>query len=95
MDQNIQDLLRPLESVQDAMSRPSVRRSLENNLLDVSAWELMRIIESENMQVIAPRKLLQVLLGDNPDLGDIDIVEKQDSAQMETLDNSIVLLQVA
>ncbi|KAJ1920701.1 hypothetical protein H4219_001100 [Mycoemilia scoparia] len=88
-----EELMKPLETIKEAMDRSSVRRSLENNVLDMSTWELMKFIEHENGQNKVIRKLLHVLLGDDPDIGDVDIVDRNNVAQLETLENSIFLLQ--
>ncbi|KAJ2645987.1 hypothetical protein IWW40_005729 [Coemansia sp. RSA 1250] len=64
----IQEATRPLSDIPDALNRPYVQKSLNNNMLEVMAWNLMESLTAENEFNQHIRRFLNILLGDDPDI---------------------------
>ncbi|KAJ2356734.1 hypothetical protein IWW50_004612 [Coemansia erecta] len=89
----ISEATRPLTDIPDALSRPHVQKSLNNNMLDIMAWNLMDSLTAENEYNQHIRRFLNIILGDDPDTTHLELFDTQDMQEAAYYDQLLQLVQ--
>ncbi|KAJ2138202.1 hypothetical protein IW136_003217 [Coemansia sp. RSA 678] len=89
----ISEATRPLVDIPDALSRPHVQTSLNNNLLEVMAWNLMESLTAENEYNQHIRRFLNIIIGDDPDTAHLELFDTQDMQESTYHDQLLQLVQ--
>ncbi|KAJ2237835.1 hypothetical protein IWW45_000577 [Coemansia sp. RSA 485] len=84
---------KPLEDIRDAMSRPHVQKSLNNNMLEIMAWDLMELMTTENDYNQHIRRFLNILLGDDPDTAHLELIDSNNMQDVSLRDQLMQLVQ--
>ena len=64
---NVREILPPIASMSDGASRPSVKRTFKNKILQDLSQQTVLIVEKEQDSIIRYNKMLEVFLGDAPE----------------------------
>ncbi|KAJ2707344.1 hypothetical protein FB645_000855 [Coemansia sp. IMI 203386] len=89
----IEEATKPLEDIRDAMSRPHVQKSLNNNMLEIMAWDLMELMTTENDYNQHIRRFLNILLGDDPDTAHLELIDSNNMQDVSLRDQLMQLVQ--
>ncbi|KAJ2161921.1 hypothetical protein GGF46_001112 [Coemansia sp. RSA 552] len=92
-EETIEEATRPLTSIPDALGRPHVQKSLNNNMLEVLAWDLMEALTAENEHNQHIRRFLTILLGDDPDTAHLELIDAYDAQESAYHDQLLQLVQ--
>lgn len=65
---NLREALKPISQPSDVVNIPNIARTYKSKNLDRMAEELIHVIESEQNNVILLSKLMNIFLGDNPEI---------------------------
>ncbi|KAJ1883448.1 hypothetical protein LPJ57_000107 [Coemansia sp. RSA 486] len=75
------------------MSRPHVQKSLNNNMLEIMAWDLMELMTTENDYNQHIRRFLNILLGDDPDTAHLELIDSNNMQDVSLRDQLMQLVQ--
>ncbi|KAJ2759177.1 hypothetical protein IWQ56_005808 [Coemansia nantahalensis] len=92
-ERTIGEAAQPLTDIGDALSRPHVQKSLNNNMLEVMAWDLMEALSTENEYNQHIRRFLNILLGDDPDTAHLELIDSHSTQEAAYRDQLLLLVQ--
>ncbi|KAJ1728034.1 hypothetical protein LPJ61_004256 [Coemansia biformis] len=92
-EETIDEAARPLAGISDALSRSHVQKSLNNNMLEIMAWDLMEALDTENEYNQHIRRFLNILLGDDPDTAHLELIDGYNAQESAYRDQLVQLVQ--
>ncbi|KAJ2843788.1 hypothetical protein J3B02_005164, partial [Coemansia erecta] len=84
---------KPLDDIRDAMSRPHVQKSLNNNMMEIMAWDLMELMTAENEYNQHIRRFLNIILEDDPDTAHLELIDSSNMQEVALRDQLLQLVQ--